>query len=613
MALEKKNRQLCAIVFSDITGYTSLMQKDESTSLQLLERYQTCHENQSKEYNGEIVQYYGDACLMTFPSVVEALKCCHALQMDFKQSPKVPVRIGVHLGDIVFTNDNVFGDAVNIASRVESMGVAGGILFSETVQKNITSHPEFTYQSVGSFEFKNVDQPLEVFALTNDGLPVPKKEEMKGKLKSTKESQGSGKLWMGIPLILGLLAVAFWYYSSSSNSQETQSKRVTPIPTKAPTESSEGSVLSFESGSFTDARDNQDYQWVKYSNGHKWMAENLNFNSPATPCYGNEKECGENGRLYTWRNANALCPNGWRLPLDDEWKSLIKLAGGRSSAYSVLTSEENSGFNATLGGSRDENGTFNFINEAGNYWTGSVNAEGKAGWINFSSDLNEIMHLTQNKSMAYSCRCIEDPSSRKEINEPHIASTSVQQSSPQPKEVERPSPVSGYLSLITDEGTSPQFQIIESPLNISVDADLRIGKRKTTQETENVIISHSGSGFVYELKNGSRIELVQLESETGKSSSIDADLKIAKKKNSVVNRDIDFANRSFVFSSQPVDIAEINSALINAENLDQSYAILKKHFGNNLISTQDNVEMDQERVSYSLNENEIVIATLSPQ
>jgi len=310
------------------------------------------------------------ACLMTFNSVVEAMKCSHALQLAFKEDPNVPVRIGVHIGDIVFTNDNVFGDAVNVASRVESMGVPGAILFSETVQKNLTSHPEFTFESVGSFEFKNVEEPLEVFALTNDGLPVPRKEEMKGKLKS-KATPPEKRNKVGLLAILAgiiIIAATGWYFFKKTDTPPEEANVSTPIPIKVEGSNKGISLKPFETGTFKDDRDEQNYKWVKYANGQKWMAQNLNFNQGSAPCYDNNMECSELGRLYTWNQAMTSCPNGWRLPNNKEWSSLIKTAGGRSIAYYSLLDASLSGFNATLAGSIDDKKKFDNIELAGNYW-----------------------------------------------------------------------------------------------------------------------------------------------------------------------------------------------------------------------------------------------------
>jgi len=168
---EPSTRRLAAILFADIAGYTALMQRDEPDALQKLDRFKTILEVRTTEFQGNIIQYYGDACLVVFDSPVSAVACAKAMQEDFRQVPIVPVRIGIHLGDVVFKDGNVFGDAVNIASRVEGLGVPGAVLLSQTVRIQIKNQPEFQLVSLRKFDFKNVDESMEIFALANEGFP----------------------------------------------------------------------------------------------------------------------------------------------------------------------------------------------------------------------------------------------------------------------------------------------------------------------------------------------------------------------------------------------------------------------------------------------------------
>lgn len=174
-------RRLAAILFADITGYTALMQRNEAEALEKLSLFKHTLETKTAEFQGSIVQYYGDGCLVVFDSPFMAVSCAKAMQEVVRDV--VPVRIGIHLGDVVFREGNAFGDAVNIASRIESMGVPGAVLLSQSVRGQIKNHPEFQLAPLGSFEFKNVEEPMEVFALSNKGFQVPKREQMGGKFK----------------------------------------------------------------------------------------------------------------------------------------------------------------------------------------------------------------------------------------------------------------------------------------------------------------------------------------------------------------------------------------------------------------------------------------------
>ena len=143
------------------------------------------------------------------------MRCAIDLQSGFKNEPSVPVRIGIHMGTVVTQGDKEYGDSVNIASRIETMGIPGAILVSKRVRDELKNQPDLLMPSLGTFEFKNVEDPMEIFALGNDGFSIPAKDEIKGKLKSTK---ATGKKWL-VPafilaiLILGVLGII--KYSSS--------------------------------------------------------------------------------------------------------------------------------------------------------------------------------------------------------------------------------------------------------------------------------------------------------------------------------------------------------------------------------------------------------------
>ena len=119
------------------------------------------------------------------------------------------MRIGLHLGEVFFEGNKVMGDSVNVASRIQSLGQANTILFSKEIFDKIKNQPEFKSVSLGKFEFKNVDEPMEIFALANDGLIVPAKEQMSGKLKEI-QKKSSRRKWIITTAIVVLLIAAFF-------------------------------------------------------------------------------------------------------------------------------------------------------------------------------------------------------------------------------------------------------------------------------------------------------------------------------------------------------------------------------------------------------------------
>jgi len=204
----QNNRRLAAVLFADIVGYTALMQSKEALALAHLEKFQQALEKEVPHNKGEIIQFYGDGCLCTFDSAVDALTCAKNLQTIFQTEPKVPVRVGLNAGDIILKDGNIFGHTVNIASRIESLGIPGAVLFSREVEQQIKQQSQFKVVNLGKFDFKNVDQPLAVFALANEGFPIPKKKDITGKLKEKKSSKVNKLL----PALFAILVAAGTFF-----------------------------------------------------------------------------------------------------------------------------------------------------------------------------------------------------------------------------------------------------------------------------------------------------------------------------------------------------------------------------------------------------------------
>ncbi|HKK74370.1 MAG TPA: adenylate/guanylate cyclase domain-containing protein [Saprospiraceae bacterium] len=182
MTDSNKDRQLAAIFFADIEGYTALMQSDEGKTMQVLRRYQHILKEEVAFYKGKIIKNYGDGSICLFSSVLDAVQCARAIQ---EALPVIPLRIGLYLGDVMHEDNDVYGNDLNIASRIESMGIAGAVLMSKNVWDKVKNQSDLEFAVLGRFEFKNVEEPIELFALANKGFVVPKKDQMKGKLKAT--------------------------------------------------------------------------------------------------------------------------------------------------------------------------------------------------------------------------------------------------------------------------------------------------------------------------------------------------------------------------------------------------------------------------------------------
>jgi len=179
-------RQLAAIMFTDIEGYTTLMEKNEQAAIERRNRHREVFQKAMADHAGKIIQYYGDGTLSIFTSAVHAVRAAIAMQKAFCDAPQVPLRIGIHIGDIAIDDSGVYGDGVNLASRVESLAVAGSVFISDKVFDEIINQPHINMLSMGLFDLKNVSRPVEVFAITNEGLTVPQRAELKGKTTEPK-------------------------------------------------------------------------------------------------------------------------------------------------------------------------------------------------------------------------------------------------------------------------------------------------------------------------------------------------------------------------------------------------------------------------------------------
>ena len=211
-------RRLVAIMFTDIQGYTKLMQESEAKAVRVRTRHRSIFEPTTLTFGGEIIQYYGDGTLSIFSSTVDAVKCAIEMQSAFQKEPLIPVRIGIHTGDILISDQDIIGDSVNVASRIESLGIAGSITLSKKVADELTNHENFSLKSLGKFHFKNDRTPREVFAVQHPGIVVPEQKELQGKLEKKKKSI----IKTPLALLAGIsfLLASYFFISSIFSSSE---------------------------------------------------------------------------------------------------------------------------------------------------------------------------------------------------------------------------------------------------------------------------------------------------------------------------------------------------------------------------------------------------------
>ena len=157
-------------MFTDVVGYSSLTQKDEALAMNLLEEHRKLVRRFVLMHNGREVKTIGDGFLLEFASALEAVRCAfdiqeslHELAPDQMALKQIKLRIGIHLGDIIQSRSDVFGDSINIASRIEPLSPPGGICVSEQVYDQIRNKFEFPLASLGKQKLKNIEQEIEVY------------------------------------------------------------------------------------------------------------------------------------------------------------------------------------------------------------------------------------------------------------------------------------------------------------------------------------------------------------------------------------------------------------------------------------------------------------------
>ena len=176
--LEESGRQLAAVMFTDVVGYTTMMQRDEEEALSARRRQRDAVASSAGEHGGRVVQHYGDGSLTVFTSAVAAVSAAIDIQRALASDSPVPVRIGVHQGEVSFDDQGVYGDAVNVAARIQVLAVPGSVLVSEKIFDELKNRPSIPTVSLGHFCLKNVVSPVAIHAIAADGLEVPIRDDV---------------------------------------------------------------------------------------------------------------------------------------------------------------------------------------------------------------------------------------------------------------------------------------------------------------------------------------------------------------------------------------------------------------------------------------------------
>ena len=194
-----RNRSLAAIMFTDVVGFSAIMHKDESAALELLDNHNKIVQPIVIKYNGTILKPQADGYLMKFSSAVDAVRCGKDIQKEISiynkeinENENILLRIGIHLGDVVLTENDIFGDGVNIASRLEPLADPGGICISQTVYDQIKNKVEIQTLDLGPADLKNIDSKINIYkVLLEAQKKVEDDNEKDAQKKDTEEPKVS--------------------------------------------------------------------------------------------------------------------------------------------------------------------------------------------------------------------------------------------------------------------------------------------------------------------------------------------------------------------------------------------------------------------------------------
>jgi adenylate cyclase len=173
-------RRLSAILAADVAGYTRLMGHDEVGTLAALKAHRADFiDGKIAEYRGRIVKLMGDGMLVEFPSVVNAVACAAGIQLGMRRrnsaipdGRRIEFRIGVHLGDVLVEENDIYGDGVNVASRIEGLAKPGGVAVSGAVREHVGRRLDIQFEDAGEHRLKNIDQPIRLESMKLRSPPL---------------------------------------------------------------------------------------------------------------------------------------------------------------------------------------------------------------------------------------------------------------------------------------------------------------------------------------------------------------------------------------------------------------------------------------------------------
>src|SRR5512132_3675157 len=224
-------------MFTDMVGYSALAQRDDKLALELLEEHRRLLREIFPRFNGTEIKTIGDAFLVEFGSALEAAQCAIEIQRmlahrdaDAPADRQLQVRIGIHMGDVVHRGDDVYGDGVNIASRIEPVAGPGGICVSMDVERQVRNALEAKFEKLAPTELKNISVPMDLFRIV---LPWERQiSEVRGQRSEVRRtgvsSARSRGIWPAAAAIVLLLAALLGYQLWRTRNQPAPGQNASP-------------------------------------------------------------------------------------------------------------------------------------------------------------------------------------------------------------------------------------------------------------------------------------------------------------------------------------------------------------------------------------------------
>ena len=240
-----EERKLAAIMFTDMVGYSALAQRDDKLALELLEEHRRLLREIFPRFHGTEIKTIGDAFLVEFGSALEAAQCGIEIQRtlakrnhDVGADRRIELKIGIHIGDVMHRDGDVYGDGVNIASRIEQLAGAGGICVSMDVERQIRNALEARFEKFGSADLKNISLPMDLFRIV---LPWESGAKVAPRAASASKKSPVAVLIAAL-VVIGLLGGVWWLVErpkrDHTNNASESAKALPAAEAKAPDQNS---------------------------------------------------------------------------------------------------------------------------------------------------------------------------------------------------------------------------------------------------------------------------------------------------------------------------------------------------------------------------------------